>query len=64
MDELDILILPTVGTMLFIAGIILAMNTSMGGTRSDYNDGSGCLTTLGAGLVLAGIVAALVRLWI
>lgn len=42
-------------TFLFAVAFLTGVNTSMGGTRSDYNDGSGAL------LVVAGIVTCIVE---
>lgn len=49
------------GLGLFALAALIAIDTSMGGTRSDYNDGSGILVGLGALLVVAGIITLIVE---
>lgn len=42
---------------------LLAMNTSMGGTRSDCDDGSGFIAGAGALVFLAGIAVTAVEIF-
>ena len=43
------------GIAIFALAIGVSINTSMGGTRSDYTDSSGCLFTLGAFVAFVGL---------
>jgi hypothetical protein len=60
----------TVFSVVFVLGIastffafFLAFNTSMGGTRSDYNNGSSIMFDLGCSMALIGAVGFIVK-WI
>ena len=55
---MELLIL--LGAALFALGILITMNTSMGGTRSDYNDGSGFISSVGIIFVVIGILGAVI----
>ena len=55
-----------IGPWIILAGlgllglaVAVGMNTSMGGTRSDYDDGSGCLAYIGMVCIPVGIVTTL-----
>lgn len=50
------------GAVLFFAAILVAMNTSTGGTRSDYDDGSGFLAGFAVVVFFMGIAATIVEL--
>ena len=53
-----------VGLLLVLASILMSFNTSIGGTRSDYDDGSGCLAAIGGVLVLCGLAVGLLEWWL
>ncbi len=56
-------IIAAAGLGVVALAILLSFNTSMGGTRSDYNDGSGCLFSIGAIAAGMGVVGLLVS-WV
>lgn len=51
-----------VGMAFVVFAIVLSFNTSTGGSRSDYNDGSGCIFAVGLVLMIAGMAEALFTL--
>lgn len=50
-----------VGFLLTAIAFVIMANTSLGGTRSDYDDGSNFLASFGGLACLAGIVITLVE---
>ena len=51
------------GFVLFGLGVAVSANTSMGGTRSDYDDGSGCMIYAALALIAVGIVATVLEIF-
>ena len=49
------------GVVFMVIAVMIAFNTSMGGTRSDHKDGSGCFFSAGLILLSAGIGLAFVE---
>lgn len=49
------LIVIAAGALLLGAAIAVAVNTSMGGTRSDYDDGSWLISIIGGVVVVLGV---------
>jgi hypothetical protein len=47
------------GVLTLALAVSMVMNTSMGGTRSDYDDGSGCVAVVGAVLLVVGLAISL-----
>lgn len=43
------------GFLMLGLAVAVVMNTSMGGTRSDYDDGGGIIAVAGAVLVIVGL---------
>lgn len=59
----NFLICVLIGVVLMVFSITIAINTSIGGTRSDYNDGSGVVAGIGAVFFVVG-VAGVVLSWL
>jgi hypothetical protein len=55
------LIIACIGAALIALAIGIAHNTSLGGTRSDYNDGSSFVAGLGLALIVIGLVGAVAK---
>lgn len=52
-----------VGFLLCLISIAMSFNTSMGGTRSDHNDGSEVVGYIGLFAIVVGIIWSAVEVW-
>lgn len=50
------------GVFLFLYAFVIPMNTSTGGTRSDYNDGSSFLAGLGVIVIITSLIGLIVEI--
>ena len=57
-------IITLIGIFLFLIASVISVNTSMGGTRSDYNDGSDFIGIISLIALFVGIIGMIVKAFI